>query len=292
MNKNSRQDPVDSTGNMSSDSEEIPVLDALATRDAQIRRQLYAQEGDRNHKFIRSLIEVIPDAAATLGRLHDALIFAPEVAGYVLSDPAIAHQQHLLDMHLTMASGGLMVKGAPYDFDWRAVRDHGYPDADRTTGMIEVATSSIAPPPSQWNGAGIGVLFRPRARSTYVRVAPYLRYGYRWQDDSTLEVARNRGELRVLVRERDSGTIVVDRPARLLWNDGTSWYQTHSDEQDDVYSDSTYFFASSDHEYSVWFWFNSSVDFNHTEGAFDFGSSRASNSLGARLVFVVFEQWT
>jgi hypothetical protein len=152
-------------------------------------------------------------------------------------------------------------------------------------------SSGSAEPPSTWNGAAIGIRFQPAGRSTYVRVAPYLRYGYRWRNDSTLEVARNRGEVGVLVRELGSDTIIIDKRTR-LWNDGTSWYQTHSDEQEGTYTDSNYFFASSDHEYSVWFWFNSSIDFNHITGAFDFGRSSASNSLFARLGFVVFEQWT
>ncbi len=284
------QDPVDTTGNMRSDSEEVAALDAIATRDAQIRSQLYAKERDRHHVLIQSLIEVIPNAADTLGRLHDALTFEPEAVHYILNDPAIAHQQHLLDIHPATASGGLIVKGAPYDFEWTARRDRGRPDADATTGAMELDVDShfASEAGSTWNSAGIGVLFQPRARSTYVRVAPYLRYGYTWGNMSSLEVARNRGELGVLVRERDSGTIIVDSRVR-LWNDGTSWYELHNNEQDDVYTDSTYFLASSDHEYSVWFWFNSSIDYSHGSV---FAESWASNSLLARLVFVVFEQWT
>ena len=294
MNDHSGREQVELADNRRTESSELEFLDAIATREAENRRQQYAKEKELHHLLTRTLVEAIPEAVVTLGRLHDALALTAEEARYTLADPAIAHQQRLLNSHLS-SSGGLLIEGAPFDFEWRARKDFGSPDADRTTGDMELSVWSGATPSnveSTWNGAGIGVSFRPRARSTYVRVAPYLRYGYEWKNDSTLEVARNRGELGVLVREVGSGIIIVDNRVR-LWNDGTSWYQTHSDEQDDVFSGSTYFFASSDHEYDVWFWFNSSIDFNHTTSGFlDFGSSQASNSLFARLVFVVFEQWT
>jgi len=293
MNDYNRRGSIETRDNRGTNSEESAFLDAIAAREARIRHEHFAKENERHRLLTQSLVEGIPNVAETLARLQHALTFDIDDTHFHLSDLAIVHQQQLLHFHHT-TSGGLLVKGAPFDFEWRARKDFGSPDADKTTGGMELSVSSGSSPgvESTWNGAGVGVSFRPRTTSTYVRVAPYLRYGYKWHNDSTLEVARNRGELGVLVREGDSGTIIINERVR-LWNDGTSWYQTHSDEQDDIYSGSTYFFASSDHSYDVWFWFNSSIDFNHTTSGFlDFGSSRASNSLGAQLVFVVFEQWT
>ncbi|HVF17953.1 MAG TPA: hypothetical protein VNA21_13615 [Steroidobacteraceae bacterium] len=273
---------------------ETAALDQIAKHAAQQQRQQHELETRRNREFIRALTELAPGTIEKLRRLTPPLSNVAIRAQDFLKDTLTVRQLELVKTHGGPSGGGLKVKGAPFDFEWTAREDFGTPMADRTNGAMELGVSSISIPydsdaETTWNGAGIGLRFTPKQGNPLVRIAPYLRFNYQWHNDSTLEVARNRGELGILVREGSNGPVLVDRRIS-LWNDGTSWYQTHSDAQDGVFSESTFFFAQPGRELSIWFWFNSSIDFNKMSGAFDFGGSSASNGLSAQLLFVVIEQ--
>ena len=269
------------------ESEGAALLSELATQSSAVRQGLHAAERRRNHSLLEQVVEA---DASLLDRLRDIQLEASEFGGELeLQRPDDAQWQEFLDR--PARSMGLNVRGRPYDFEWSDAVDWGTPSADRNEGTIELSVSSGGTPGDTehtWNGAGLGIRFTPVVGM--IRVAPYLPYHYKWHNDSTLEVARNRGEVAVLVREIGGATLVDHRTK--LWNDGTSWYQEHNDEQDGVFNDSTFFFTSSRRELEVWYWFNSSIDYNHTTSGFlDFGSSSASNNLAARLVFVVIEQF-
>jgi hypothetical protein len=96
------------------------------------------------------------------------------------------------------------------------------------------------------SAAGVATWFKPKSTSTYVRVAPFAPYWYYWRDDSNLQVAHNFGNICVLV-QRFLGpgqfeTVIDSRNS--LWSDGTSWYETHQDDQSGTFVDSNYFWAS------------------------------------------------
>lgn len=193
----------------------------------------------------------------------------------------------------------ITVRGAPFDLQWTFFQPDGAkgtaargPSVHLPTGMMSLdLTETYVDRPVAYggwmaNGAGVGVFFKPKSKSTYVRVAPYLPYTYRWKDDSSLQVAHNRGAIACRVFEHN-GPMLVDTQVP-LWNDGTSWYQTHQDEQDGIWTDSHYFWASADHWYVVWFWCSSSIDFATKT---TIGSSKAWNQMKANVKWIVFEQW-
>lgn len=267
------------------------ILDELAARTAAQRRQAAAVEAVRQRGLVQQVARMAPNVTDILRQVRLEPAAHLGVADAIRHGRALADQGRFLDKPGT--SLGLSVRGKPFDLEWTSRLDFGSPAADRTTGAMELFVSSGSIPfdsdaEHTFNGAGLGVFFRPKAKASLVRVAPYLPFSFKWHDDSTIEVARNRGELGVLVRQV-GGPIVVDSRVP-LWNDGTSWYMEHSDEEDDTFTASNTFFASSDHDLEVWFWFNSSIDFNRSSGVFDFGSSRASNSLFAQLGWIVFEE--
>jgi len=262
------------------------VLGELGAASSAERRARHAAERRRHHSALHQLVEANDSILTTLERIRFEPSEYVDATHPVL--PADAPSTEFLDR--PARSLGLNVRGRPYDFEWSDRKDWGGAIADRVEGTAELSVSSGGTPGDTdhtWNGAGLGIRFTPIVGM--LRVAPYLPYHFKWHNDSTLEVARNRGEVGVLVREIGGRTIIDRRDP--LWNDGTSWYQEHNDEQDGVFNDSTFFFTESTRELEIWFWFNSSIDYNHTGGAFDFGSSQASNSLGARLGFVVIEQF-
>jgi hypothetical protein len=81
--------------------------------------------------------------------------------------------------------------------------------------------------------------------------------------------------------------VILDR-REPLWQDGTSWYQTHQDSGGGYWSNQDFFFGSSNDWYLVWFWCNGGIDF---AAKITFGSSRATQTWSVRVPFIVFEQW-
>jgi hypothetical protein len=238
----------------------------------------------------RSLFEVIA---------LDRPEFVPELSLRDHVDAAASHQTGVMHTMGGNLASRITVRGAPFDLKWTFFQPEGAlgtaargPGVHLPTGMMSLdLTETYVDRPVAYggwmaNGAGVGVFFKPKSKSTYVRVAPYLPYSYRWKNDSSLQVARNRGTIACRIFEH-KGPMLLDTQVR-LWNDGTSWYQIHQDEQDGVWTDSHYFWASSTHWYVVWFWCSSSIDFATKT---TFGSSRAFNQMKANVKWIVFEQW-
>jgi hypothetical protein len=247
----------------------------------------------RSSKSTRKLVEGIGEMKSRFNRKGETL------------QVGIADQ--LFDQKMDIKGGifgdRLSFRSAPYDVVWTdfqpfdrwgtaahgpSVAINGHMSLDLTETYVD---RPIAYGGWMRNAAGVGSWFKPKSKSTYVRVAPYLPYNYRWKDDSSLQVAHNSGAVSVLVQRLISPgkfeTVLDNR--NQLWSDGTGWYETHSDDQSGVFVNSNYFFASSDEWYLVWVWCNSAIDFATKT---TFGSSRANNHMVAGLKWLVFEQWS
>lgn len=266
------------------------------------QRKAYSREWERHERLAEILMSSSPAARSlveTLGAMKgsDAHLAKPSRVGR--ADPALDHQMNIMN---DMVADRLSIRGAPYDVAWtdfqpygaRGTAAHG-PSADINGHMSLDLTETYVDRPVAYGGwmrdaAGVGTWFKPKSTSTYVRVAPFAPYEYRWKDDSSLQVAHNSGDIGVFI-QRYLGpgrfeTVLDNREA--LWRDGTGWYETHEDDQSSYFGDSNYFWASSNDWYLVWVWCNSAIDFATKT---TFGSSRAFNTLAAGLRWLVFEQW-
>ena len=269
------------------------LLSSFAAISAAAGRDEFRRQTERHRQRVRAIAETGIESGTTIA---DALRHASNREPDRLVDKVkytpIRDAAALPTLDGPLSSSGLSVRGGPYDFEWTDRENFAFLTAEHDTGLMEISLDSGSNMSSDhaWGGAGIGIRYTTKRTTKFVRVAPYLSYSYRWSNDSTLEVARNRGTVSVLVRER-SGKLELDSRTS-LWNDGTGWYESHSDDVDDVFTDSRWFFARPETEYEIWFWFDASIDFNHeTSGFLDFGSSRASCSLGALLRWIVIEEF-
>lgn len=266
-------------------SDAIKELETLGSYDSELRRSLAAAEAHRHRSVIEQLAsssgtvaEAIRGISVTSNGRERATAHTPEV---------IALPTRPLELH----SRGLTVRGTPFDFSWESRKDWGGPIADRFTGQLRVQVDSRSTPGDTdhtWNGAGLGIRMHTDPGVQWMRVSGFMPYNYRWHDDSSLEVARNRGELRVLVREVGGRTRLDHRSP--LWSDGTGWWEEHGDEDSGVFNDSLHVFVEPDRDHEVWVWFSSSIDYSHS-GSVSPASSSASNDLDARLAFIVTEQY-
>lgn len=265
------------------------------------QRQAYCQEWERHETMNGILANNLQDRSLlnTLGGIKISDSYRTGMLSEVTKDHALDYQMNIMSGSL---GERLSFRSTPYDVIWtyfkpdgaRGTAAHG-PSADLLGGMSLDLTETYVDRPVAYggwmrNGAGVGLWFKPKSRSTYVRVAPYTSYSYRWKDDSSLQVAHNFGEIGVFIQRYLSPgnfeTVIDNR--QQLWRDGTGWYETHQDDQSGTFTDSSYFWASSDDWYLVWVWCNSGIDFATKT---TFGSSRAYNTLSAKLRWLVFEQW-
>jgi hypothetical protein len=265
------------------------------------QRKAYTIERER-HERLAAALAGDPAARGVIEALgavkfSDAVRAKPSRFG--AADRALDYQ---MDVMSGNAADRFSFRSAPFDVRWTSFEPEGAkgtgahgPSADLAGHMsLDLTETYVDRPVAEggWmrNAAGVGAWFKPKSPSTYVRVAPYTPYEYRWKDDSSLQVAHNRGDIGVFV-QRHLGpgqfeTVLDSREA--LWRDGTSWYQTHQDEQSGQFVASNYFFASSNDWYLVWVWCNSGIDFATKT---TFGSSKAFNNMKAGLKWLVFEQW-
>jgi len=266
-------------------SDAIEVLESLATADSRAVRARSAVEAERQRDVVAQLassggsVADLLRAVTVTERVRDRGVPGPDLDVGVPTRP--------LELH----SRGLAIRGAPYDFQWEARRDWGGAFADRTTGELRVQVDSASTPGDTdhtWNAAGLGIRLRSEPGVSLMRVSAYMPYNFRWHNNSSLEVARNRGELRVLVREV-GGKTRLDHKA-MLWSDGTGWWEEHSGDDSNVFNDSLYVFVQPDRDHEIWVWFTSSIDYSHA-GQVSPASSFASNDLAAGLVIMVTEQY-
>jgi hypothetical protein len=266
------------------------TLAQLGRESARLHGELHAAESARH----RSVLEQLVRAEASLAdALRDVQVKPSD--RYVDTHPATpADLGRLPVLDAPAHSLGLEVRGRPFDFDWHDAQDWGTPDANRDDGTMSLQVDSGGTPgdtSGTWNGSGVGIHFRPRRGVSFMRVAGYLPYAFRWHDDSTLQVAHNRGEVGILIREIGGRTVLDHREG--LWSDGTSWYQEHGGDGDGVFNSSSFVFVTPERPLEIWFWVNSGIDYTHeSSDFFSFStSSSASNDLQARLGFIVVEQF-
>jgi hypothetical protein len=276
-----------------------------------VQRQAYAREWERHEKLAASLAAE-PGALRNLATVAAAMethTERPTARRNRRVEAAFEHQMTVMNGVKTLEDKNIMLGDRlsfdvpPYDVTWsfflpvdaRGTQAHG-PGVDSNGHMsIDLIETYVDRPVAYggWMraGAGVGVWFKPKSTSTYVRVAPLVGYDYRWQDDSSLQVAHNFGELGVFVQRFISPgnfQTILDNRER-LWDDGTGWYETHSGEDGGFWVPQNYFWADSNEWYLVWVWCNGGIDF--ATKTF-FGSSRAFQFWTANLRWLVFEQWT
>ncbi|HEY5223393.1 MAG TPA: hypothetical protein VIJ18_10160 [Microbacteriaceae bacterium] len=216
---------------------------------------------------------------------------------------ASAGEMHTLSLVTKGSSDRLFIAVPPYDVEWTTFQPSGAsgtaahgPSADKNHGFmtIDLTETYVDRPVAEggwmYAGAGVGLWFKPKAPSTYVRVSGLVTYSYDWHDSSSLQVAHNRAQLGTLVTHwRGPGTsdVILDYREQ-LWSDGTSWYEDHSDSGGGYWPNQNYFWASSDEWYLVWFWCNGGIDFSTKD---TIGSSKAFQDWRTKVPLIVFEQW-
>ena len=266
------------------------------------QRKAYSLEWERHERLAEILMSSSSAARSlfeTIGAMKVSDVHLTKPSRVERADPVLDYQMDIMN---NMVSDRLSVRGAPYDVAWtdfqpygaRGTAAHG-PSADIGGFMSLDLTETYVDRPVAYGGwmrnaAAVGTWFKPKANSTYVRVAPFASYNYQWKDESSLQAAHNSGDIGVFI-QRYLGPgrfekVLDNRPP--LWSDGTGWYETHEDDQSGNFVDSNYFWASSNDWYLVWVWSNSAIDFATKT---TFGSSRAFNTLRANLRWLVFEQW-
>lgn len=275
------------------------ALDRLFERDLRVWRNAHlraARRADQVGEALRGFDERIVGLTSAIGRLEAPVAAPREVR-------TSAGELHTLSLVTTNTSDRLSFATPPYDVTWTTFQPPGaagtqahgpsvYPA--QASMFIDLVETYVDRPVAEggwmYAGAGLGLWFKPKAPSTYVRVSGLVDYEYDWADSSSLQVAHNRAQLAVMVQHRrgpgDLETIVDWRDQ--LWADGTSWYEDHSDSGGGYWPNQNYFLATSSDWYLVWFWMNGGIDFSTKD---TFGSSKAYQTWHAKVPFIVFEQW-
>ncbi len=272
--------------------------------------QLFADSTKRARAVFRrswERAELVAQAVAQVDERFVALtekvsaIEAPElIAHRVTDDPGM---MHTLSLNTQGSTDRLFIAVPPYDAAWSTFQPPGAvstaargPRVDKERGSfsIDLVETYVDRPVAEdgwmYAGAGVGVWFKPKAPNTYVRVSALTEYDYDWADSSSLQVAHNRAQIcKLVLRRVGPGNLVTVLDRRdPLWNDGTSWYEDHSDSQNGHWSNQDYFFASSSEWYLVWIWCNGGIDFATKT---TIGSSKARQALRVRVPLIVFEEW-
>jgi hypothetical protein len=153
----------------------------------------------------------------------------------------------------------------PYNYGYQETNGFGA-TADAWTNVGEFLAwsnpySASVGPYSDSAAAGVGIYFRPVAEDSFVRFSPLIKYTYSWRDRSQGGfTAHTSGSLAIRVVSFDlrGGDMRIEQDPRYpIWNDGTGWWDTHSDtNQDWPYfpNQQVYFQATSSRQYIMWVW--------------------------------------
>jgi hypothetical protein len=204
-------------------------------------------------------------------------------------------------------SGSLMrVFGPPYDFAWTdksspiLIARGGPPvrarkDVGEFLAYSDPYGNSVGSF-SEWTAAGVGMFFRPISTNEWVRFSPLIKYSYAWRDRSQGGfTAHSSGYLGIRVVSTDlrGGDMTIETDPRYeIWNDGTGWWETHSDSVDWSFfqNQQIFFHATSDRNYFLWIWGYTHADDDGDEG---FGTgSWARGWLDSVVPFAVTEEYT
>lgn len=105
-------------------------------------------------------------------------------------------------------------------------------DADANEGQFNAF--AIGGGDSSYAGAGVGQGFRAVSDLPMAHVRPYFRYSYWWHDSSSLATAHSHAQLKIrAIQFGPSGQQIKfppDEVTRVLWSDGTGWFEEHQDQ--------------------------------------------------------------
>ncbi|MGO4299735.1 hypothetical protein [Leifsonia sp. RAF41] len=281
------------------EEEAARALDQAFDYELRKSRTSYLRASRRAEQVAETLIGVderFRELTTAIGRLEAPVAIQREV------NPSPG-ELHTLSLVTAGSTDRLFFAGPPYDTTWTTFQPPGAagtaargPSVYKQYGsmFIDLTETYVDRPVAEggwmYAGAGVGLWFKPKAPSTYVRVSGLVEYDYDWADSSSLQVAHNRAQLCVMVQHRrgpgDMETILDTRDQ--LWSDGTSWYEDHSDSGGGYWPNQNYFWGTSSDWYLVWFWMNGGIDFSTKD---TFGSSKAFQAWHAKVPFMVFEQW-
>ena len=176
------------------------------------QRKVYSQKWEQ-HEMLN---EILMRNSKTTRKLVAAIGEMKSVNSHKGDRLQVGMADQLFDQKFDIKDGifedRLTFRIPPFDVVWTDFQPYGDwgtgahgPSADILGHMsLDLAEtyvdSSIAYGGWMRNAAGVGTWFKPKSKSTYVRVAPYLPYNYRWKDDSSLQVAHNSGAISVLVQ--------------------------------------------------------------------------------------------
>lgn len=217
-----------------------------------------------------------------------------------LNKPARAPRFH--EMSPQIRSGSILrIYVPPYNYPYTWTSSFGASAAAWTNVGEFLAWSkpysASVGPYSGSAAAGVGIYFQPVSRNSYVRFSPAIRYTYSWRDRSQGGfTAHSSGSLaiRVLSYDLNGGGMRIEQDPRYpIWNDGTGWWDTHSDTNQDwgfFPTQQVYFQATSDRQYVIWVWGYTSAD-DHGDDAFGSGSW-SYGWVEPVVVLAVTEEWT
>jgi hypothetical protein len=188
------------------------------------------------------------------------------------------------------------VFGPPYDGVWtHSMPDEtaGNPAADAIHGTFDVWGEGHGR--HIFGGAGVGIGFRAVSDMPMAHVRPLFRYNFDWDDVSCLDTAHNRALLKIrAIQFGPSGQPTKwppDEVAHWLWADGTSWFEHHSDEGEDVWPGTVQldFPLVAGQFYAIWMYCQFFAD---DAGTNAFSWSSAFGALHVRVPFLVVEEST
>jgi hypothetical protein len=271
-----------SAATLSADGNEIYRKARTLTRDARkIHRQALAPMIDVLRRDSRSR-DARQDALTRVERRRHTRLTAPR-------SPRLALPR--------ITSGSILhVFGPPYDAAWtHSTPDAtaGNPAADAIHGTFDV--SGNAHGRHIFGGAGVGIGFRAVSDMPMAHVRPLFRYNFVWDDVSYLDTAHNRALLKIrAIQFGPSGQTTKwppDEVAHGLWADGTSWFEHHSDEGEDVWPGTIQldFTLVAGQFYAIWMYCQFFAD---DAGTNAFSWSDAFAALHVRLPFLVVEEST
>jgi hypothetical protein len=144
--------------------------------------------------------------------------------------------------------------------------------------------------------AGIGAYFRPLSIITYVRVSAFATYSYKWDDSAAIVTAHTDAFIGFYVLSFDlrgrNPHIEFDGRTS-LWSDGVSGFDAHGDTNDGLLrnpQNEAIFLASSDRQYIIWVWANTSGDAKIQDTIFGTFASHSNSDLFVKVPFMVFQQ--
>lgn len=169
------------------------------------------------------------------------------------------------------------------------------PDSGGDASSITGNFGSDAVGDGSWNTGygGVAGAYFPVSDSPVGHFRPFIRYSYNWLDSSALYTAHSDGYIHAAVYDfNPSGNISQWPPMEqtvTIWQDGTGWYEQHSDSGDSVWAGviDVPFPLTPGHAYALWVWTEAHADDN---GASAIAFSFAQANIQALCPFMVVEE--